>query len=61
MNRVWSQPLRTIQEFLGHADSKTTQIHAHYAPSEREVQMVNEAFTESRPASAGSPSESAAR
>ena len=38
------QPMRTIQEFLGHADSKTTQIYAHYAPSEHEVQMVNEAF-----------------
>jgi hypothetical protein len=32
-------------EFLGHADSKTTQIYAHYAPSEHEVQMVNEAST----------------
>jgi integrase len=43
------QPMRTIQEFLGHADSKTTQIYAHYAPSEHEVQMVNEAFTEAEP------------
>jgi integrase len=37
--------LEDTQEFLGHADSKTTQIYAHYAPSEHEVQIVNEAFT----------------
>lgn len=38
--------MRTIQEFLGHTDSKTTQIYAHYAPSAHEVEMVNAAFAE---------------
>lgn len=37
-------PMRTIQEFLGHADSKTTQIYSHYAPSEHEVKLVDAAF-----------------
>jgi hypothetical protein len=35
------------QEFLGRADSKTTQIYTHYAPSAHEVEMVNRAFAPS--------------
>ncbi|HTQ69486.1 MAG TPA: site-specific integrase [Solirubrobacteraceae bacterium] len=37
-------PLRTIQQWMGHADANTTQIYAHYQPSETEADLVDAAF-----------------
>ncbi|MEJ7790232.1 MAG: site-specific integrase [Thermoleophilaceae bacterium] len=37
-------PLRTIQEWMGHRDSKTTAIYADYSPSDREAEQVEAAF-----------------
>jgi Phage integrase family len=37
-------PLRTLQEWMGHRDFKTTLIYADYAPSAHESQMVERAF-----------------
>lgn len=37
-------PLRTLQEWMGHRDFKTTLIYADYCPSTHERQMVERAF-----------------
>jgi integrase len=37
-------PMRTLQHWMGHADSKTTQIYAHYQPSDQEADAVDWAF-----------------
>ena len=37
-------PLRTLQEWMGHRDFKTTLIYADYAPSEHETEMAERAF-----------------
>jgi integrase len=37
-------PMRTLQEWLGHRDAKTTAIYADYSPSEREREWVESAF-----------------
>lgn len=37
-------PLRTLQEWMGHRDAKTTQVYADYAPSSEESALVERAF-----------------
>jgi integrase len=37
-------PMRTLQEWMGHRDLKTTLIYADYAPSVHEAAWVNRAF-----------------
>ena len=38
-----ANPLETLQHRMGHADSKTTQVYAHYQPSEGEADTVDRA------------------
>ena len=36
--------LRTLQEWMGHRDAKTTLIYADYQPGEHEAEIVSRAF-----------------
>ena len=38
-------PMRTLQEWMGHRDIKTTLIYADYAPSDQEAAMIEAAFS----------------
>jgi integrase len=37
-------PMRTVQEWMGHQDFRTTLIYADYAPGAHEVDLINGAF-----------------
>jgi integrase len=37
-------PMRTLQEWMGHADFKTTLIYADYMPGQHEAELVDAAF-----------------
>jgi integrase len=41
--------LRTLQEWMGHRDAKTTLIYADYQPGDRESEMVTRAFRRAVP------------
>jgi integrase len=41
-------PLRTLQHWMGYADAKTTQVYAHYQPSDHEADTVDRAFSGER-------------
>jgi hypothetical protein len=42
-------PMRTLQEWMGHRDFKTTLIYADYMPGEREADLVDLAFARPDP------------
>ena len=48
-------PMRALQEMMGHRDFKTTLIYADYAPSAREAEWVEAAFSASSTAAAPAP------
>jgi integrase len=42
-------PMRTLQEWMGHRDFKTTMIYADYQASDQERQLVERAFRRPNP------------
>jgi len=46
-------PLRTLQEWMGHRDFKTTLIYADYQPSPHEAEYVERAFEAIAPGTLG--------
>jgi hypothetical protein len=38
-------PMRTLQEWMGHRDSKTTEIYADYSSNHLEADWIEQAFT----------------
>jgi integrase len=54
-------PLRTIMEWMGHKDIKTTMVYAHYAPSDEEAKLIERAFDSEKITDAGALLEQATR
>ena len=54
-------PLRTIQEWMGHRDFKTTLIYADYAPSHHEAEMIERAFSAANAGGGGQASSDSTR
>lgn len=54
-------PLRTLQEWMGHRDFKTTLIYADYAPSAHEAELVERAFCRAEDAETDGSADEASR
>ena len=37
-------PIRTVQEYMGHANISTTMVYSHYAPAGDEAGLLGQAF-----------------